>query len=861
LKNLGKKAAFSGSATRASSSRMALADEVLTGSESGGDTTWKASKSVRRAVGDEVSERVLWRRAALVLPGHTRPPLIPGERWQGGVGPLTGRGGESSHGRMTVKIKNPSNTEELSFERVQSWLREAGCEIPRHLDRSCIEKFLHHREKTYELSQHLEFLADIDGFHYALKGIQISLDNLEGYERHLSAQLVNDTLIRHVLGVSKTEKPSQELLTELGFVKEQILSELKDEGQYITECRESLKAQEQWHLEGSVDKGRIPLEVVKNAFAEALKKPAKAKDYAKVAYYEPIRNKLMSMGFVVSPPGTALGAVFPEKEWVRGLSDSEFKSKAKRLTDELMVRYCLLGDDSISLTRLLMTSEEVTSDQRQKIEKLENDEAQARVRDEELARKKREEMIQQGKSEEQIKLWEERTAKKKKTPAKTAKSEQKNLELAVGGLVSAVGCLCVSWTRHEFTGKSVYVPIVGLSGVVQEAPGESYFQKYCRHLGLPSWKPDPKVPLAPEYRKSRSLRRKLHALNKEKLEALGDTDVDELATAKKEKGYVLSSDLAEKSEKYDKIQELIKTAQEKKQKAYAAFKTRREGANESMVNYETMLHRTNLVVLGYRTRSRLKLRKPARQALFSYVSFREKTLSKEFSVDRLHPASQGVDLWVCGWHSLNCAEPAALMTASSYFGEGCDVLVCFPYEGFNVAGTFRNRPKETCAWCAAVELGFRSLSSNPGTNAEKGKNEEKVNDSVRTGTWLTQLTLTSQSEPKTALPVNKEFDAFDDGNLIMRQTREVLAGDGSAGLVRNSDLVTEAYSTVVETKIGRLRSMYHLLGLLDPDVVALDRPMYAHAETDTVTNFMSPPRSPLSRRSSVSEGTTSVKLQ
>lgn len=157
------------------------------------------------------------------------------------------------------------------------------------------------------------------------------------------------------------------------------------------------------------------------------------------------------------------------------------------------------------------------------------------------------------------------------------------------------------------------------------------------------------------------------------------------------------------------------------------------------------------------------------------------------------------------------------MTAASLFGEGADVLICFPYEGLNDTGPSRNRPKETCPWCAAVELGFRSLTRNRG----------QVDQSVSSGKWDTEFTMNIANEPDEVLPTDVEFDANANDNEIIKRTRGTL-GDK---LVKNKDLDTRAYSQVVETKIGRLRSMYHLLGLLDPEVVALGRPLFDRART------------------------------
>ena len=206
----------------------------------------------------------------------------------------------------------------------------------------------------------------------------------------------------------------------------------------------------------------------------------------------------------------------------------------------------------------------------------------------------------------------------------------------------------------------------------------------------------------------------------------------------------------------------------------------------------------------------------------SYVSFREKKLSAELEIKKLQPrTSEGVDLWICGWHSLNCAEPAALMCASSLFCDGCDVIVCFPYEGFSDTGNFHNRPKETCPWCAAVELGFRSVSRNDGG----------VNASLSSGQWLTPITLNTENEPRKPLRVGKGFDAFDDTNEIMTKTKTTLGGRGLGGLVNNADLTTLAYPDEIQTKIGRVRSLYYLLGLLDPAVVAVGRLLFSYSKS------------------------------
>ncbi|NTX01732.1 MULTISPECIES: hypothetical protein [Myxococcus] len=56
--------------------------------------------------------------------------------------------------------------------------------------------------------------------------------------------------------------------------------------------------------------------------------------------------------------------------------------------------------------------------------------------------------------------------------------------------------------------------------------------------------------------------------------------------------------------------------------------------------------------------------------------------------------------------------------------------------------------------------------------------------------------------------------------------------------MKNKDLNGPAYSPAVETQIGRLRSMYHLLGLLNSEVVALDRPLYGDLGEEAAWHFL-----------------------
>lgn len=368
---------------------------------------------------------------------------------------------------------------------------------------------------------------------------------------------------------------------------------------------------------------------------------------------------------------------------------------------------------------------------------------------------------------------------------------------------SAIGCLCISWTRLKHFKLPVYIPVLGLSGVVAKEPDPDYFASYCRHLALPTWAPDPEISSKP-YEDNIKIQ-KLKQIIRQQAQSLGSKGL--LA---KKPVFRNDEDRIRLSE-FRRMQRILKNYEDKKKHDYDEALIKSGLAT----NYETMIERTNKSAVGYRARTLLNLRTPSRQALLSYVSFRENKAHKDLKIEELQNVKDGVDLWICGWHSLNCAEPTALMTASSLLGDGVDVLVCFPYEGFNDTGTSRNRPKETCPWCAAVELGFRSLTRNTG----------RVDQSISSGKWHTEFTMNIANEPEEVLSTKDGFDAYAHDNDIMKRTRGTFGGN----LVKNRDLDTSAYSEVVETKIGRLRSMYHLLGLLDPEVVALNRPLFGHA--------------------------------
>ncbi|WP_375746446.1 hypothetical protein NR800_18035 [Corallococcus interemptor] len=667
---------------------------------------------------------------------------------------------------MPILLAADTGVRPLTSSSALTWLQGAGLQLPDHVDEDGLDLFVETRTKVYRETEGQAFIGDLEAFLQVRMSIRLALRNLTAYEEHLEAQQVTSGLVRELLGVKSAKKLDGELQEHVERVVNELLDEELD---YVEECRASLHAQLDWHSSGTVDKGAPTSRVLEKALT-ALNKNT-AKDEAKLRYYEPMRALLMGRGFVVSPPGTPLGAIFPASDWVRDIQlPGLFERRAKALTDELVQRYQLLGDDRSALTRML-----------------------------------------------------------KPPPVPPGKQSADNLWKAIlQAFVSAVGCLCVSWTRHEEGGRTVYVPVLGLSGVVQEAPNERYFSKYCRHLALPTWEPDPAVDVGkaelPELEKEVETAREKVKKKAAELSKLGLMGKKPRQPKDEDERSLLSEYARLDADRNDVVA----------RKDTALKKLNEELAKEAVqlglwVNYDEMIRRTNVAAVGYRARELLRLRKPARQALLSYVSFRENKAHESLIIEG-HPVptlkdrAVGVDLWICGWHSLNCAEPAALMTASSFFCEGTDVVVCFPYEGLQDTGPFRNRPKETCAWCASVELGFRSLSRNPG----------QVDASKQSGQWLTQLTIHTLAEPSRALPSEAEFDAFDDTNPVAVSTRRTLSGTLAGfglSLVKNNNLDDRAYSDVVETKIGRVRSMYHMLGLLDPLVIALDRPLFGRSKS------------------------------
>lgn len=217
--------------------------------------------------------------------------------------------------------------------------------------------------------------------------------------------------------------------------------------------------------------------------------------------------------------------------------------------------------------------------------------------------------------------------------------------------------------------------------------------------------------------------------------------------------------------------------------------------------YDEIIVRANNLAVNYAIRKMLKMRLPSRQAMLSYaglnfnanVKLTDKTAN---GFSRLSAPSPTI----ARWHSLNCAEPAALAWIACYFADGQDVVLCCPYEGKDDPGPHGLKPKETCPWCATVELAYRSLARV--TEKETWKNQ--YDTGMKKGEWGGEITLSRDFE-------NEKFD------LRLR-----------VNLPRNKAEMDPAYPEVVNDNVAILRELFKELGLLTPDNIrVLKEPLWA----------------------------------
>ncbi|MET0405327.1 MAG: hypothetical protein ABW123_23125 [Cystobacter sp.] len=202
--------------------------------------------------------------------------------------------------------------------------------------------------------------------------------------------------------------------------------------------------------------------------------------------------------------------------------------------------------------------------------------------------------------------------------------------------------------------------------------------------------------------------------------------------------------------------------------------------------YDDLMGRANNLAINYRVRELLSLRLPSRQAMLSYagLSFTAASRDELAKMSDSSTPSPGV----ARWHSFNCAEPAALAWISSFFVDGQDVHLCCPYEGADDPGALGLKPKETCPWCATVELTYRSLKKV--SPEEKDLWSKKFEESMKTGKWDREFTDA------------RLFSALDTD-----QGRRV-------DLPRNKPTFDSAYPSAVNNNVAVLRSVFKEVGLL-----------------------------------------------
>ena len=207
--------------------------------------------------------------------------------------------------------------------------------------------------------------------------------------------------------------------------------------------------------------------------------------------------------------------------------------------------------------------------------------------------------------------------------------------------------------------------------------------------------------------------------------------------------------------------------------------------------YQLMMERSQELSLDYEIRKILDLRLPSRQAILSYIVFdyshKRVTDTSEENVESLEKP----DFDLNQWHSLNCAEPAAMTLASSVFGEGRDVTICFPFEGKNYSPAHLPRPKETCEWCALVEVAFRSI----------GEPDVPI-----------------PSEESEQVEVTEELVA-DGLPQILHKPRGKVDLSELQNATKNANIFKVAYERSNLKRMEKIRKLFEAIGVLSEDLI------------------------------------------
>lgn len=212
--------------------------------------------------------------------------------------------------------------------------------------------------------------------------------------------------------------------------------------------------------------------------------------------------------------------------------------------------------------------------------------------------------------------------------------------------------------------------------------------------------------------------------------------------------------------------------------------------------YDDIMARANNLALNYRVRELLNLRLPSRQAMLSYLGLSFFPV-KSADLDKLSEVITPTHA-VALWHSLNCAEPAALAWITSFFVDGQDVYLCCPYEAKDDPGAWGLKPKETCPWCATVEIAFRSLEKF--ANDDRKKWSRRYASSMATGRWEREITFARTFEGR-----QKDMES-------------------RKRLPRNRAELELAYSPAVNSNVAVLREIFREVGILEESNIRVGQP-------------------------------------
>ncbi|ATB43618.1 hypothetical protein CYFUS_009098 [Cystobacter fuscus] len=300
------------------------------------------------------------------------------------------------------------------------------------------------------------------------------------------------------------------------------------------------------------------------------------------------------------------------------------------------------------------------------------------------------------------------------------------------------GCVCISWViaKCATNNKRVLVPVMGMSGGSPNGKEERFVDAMLGACALPpyrAYKYTSTIPTAEE---------------KPEVQRFGENPFDQ---------------------------------------------TRNPSSKDVEFNqyYDDIMVRANNLAINYRVRELLSLRLPSRQAMLSYLGLSFATMTNR-DVEQTGSLAEPTP-GVTRWHSFNCAEPAALAWISSFFVDGQDVHLCCPYEGADDPGALGLKPKETCPWCATVELTYRSLKKV--SDSEQKRWPSTFDESMRTGKWAREFTGAREFK-KQKTDLEQRVD-----------------------LPRNKRTFASAYPSSVNDNVALLREIFKEVGLLKKSTI------------------------------------------